>query len=202
MATVAVFLALSGGAYAAIHLPRNSIGTRQIRNGSITPPKLSPAAKNSLRGAAGPAGPRGAAGAEGAQGPRGFDGAPGERGPSDVYTFTGNPVTLLAGESATVATLEVPAAEYMVTGEVNARSHGGELHCQIELDGSAENLPSTLKLGDGEVGMVVTSAPVSVEDGKAIDLACFAEEAPMTIKGTPRLTAIQVERVHRSWAAP
>jgi hypothetical protein len=200
MATIAVFLAFGGGAYAAIHLPKNSVGTAQVRNGSITPLKLSEGAKNSLRGSTGPTGPRGSEGRQGPPGTRGYDGDPGERGPSDVYTFQGNPVTLLAGESRTVATLEPPPAEYLVTGEVNARSHGGELNCQIERSGIAESFPSTLKLAAEEVGMAVTSAPVGVENGDTIDLVCWAEEKPMTIKGIPRLTAVEVERVHRSWA--
>ena len=33
-------LALAGGAYAATSLPANSVGARQIRNGSVTPSKL------------------------------------------------------------------------------------------------------------------------------------------------------------------
>jgi hypothetical protein len=33
-------LALAGGAYAASSLPANSVGARQIRNGSVTPAKL------------------------------------------------------------------------------------------------------------------------------------------------------------------
>lgn len=35
MATVAVFLALGGGAYAAAKLPRNSVGAKQLRTGSV-----------------------------------------------------------------------------------------------------------------------------------------------------------------------
>jgi hypothetical protein len=31
MATIAVFLALGGGTYAALRLPQNSVGTRQIK---------------------------------------------------------------------------------------------------------------------------------------------------------------------------
>lgn len=40
MATVAVFLALGGGAYAAIKLPKNSVGTKQIKNAAVTNGKL------------------------------------------------------------------------------------------------------------------------------------------------------------------
>jgi hypothetical protein len=35
MATVAVFLALGGGAYAAIQLPRNSVKAKQIATGAV-----------------------------------------------------------------------------------------------------------------------------------------------------------------------
>ena len=48
MATVAVFLALSGSAYAALNLPPNSVGTKQVRDGAITAPKL---AKNAVNAA-------------------------------------------------------------------------------------------------------------------------------------------------------
>lgn len=40
MATVAVFLALGGAGYAAIKLPKNSVGTKQLKNGAVTGPKV------------------------------------------------------------------------------------------------------------------------------------------------------------------
>jgi hypothetical protein len=40
MATVAVFLALGGASYAAVALPRNSVGTPQLRESSVTRGKL------------------------------------------------------------------------------------------------------------------------------------------------------------------
>ena len=40
MATVAVFLALGGGAYAAVHLPRNSVGVRQLKRNSVSTAKV------------------------------------------------------------------------------------------------------------------------------------------------------------------
>jgi hypothetical protein len=66
MATIAVFLVLGGGAYAATMLPKNSVGTKQLKNGSITPSKLSGAAKESLKGATGPQGSAGPQGSPGA----------------------------------------------------------------------------------------------------------------------------------------
>jgi hypothetical protein len=57
MSTVAVILALSGSAYAAFTLPKNSVGTKQLKNASVTTSKLqrgavngSKVANNSLTG--------------------------------------------------------------------------------------------------------------------------------------------------------
>lgn len=64
MATIAVFLALGGGTYAATHLGKNTVGTKQIKNaavieakianGAVTQSKISSSAQSALR--AGPAG--------------------------------------------------------------------------------------------------------------------------------------------------
>jgi len=82
MSTIAVFIALGGTTYAAVTLPRNSVGSAQIRakavgaseirsgavrsselkNGSVTLNDMSASARTSLRGAQGPAGPAGPAG--------------------------------------------------------------------------------------------------------------------------------------------
>ncbi len=40
MATVAVFIALGGASYAATHLSKNSVGTRQIKKNAVTSPKI------------------------------------------------------------------------------------------------------------------------------------------------------------------
>jgi hypothetical protein len=40
MATVAVFIALGGASYAALKLPKNSVGTQQIKNNAITTAKI------------------------------------------------------------------------------------------------------------------------------------------------------------------
>jgi hypothetical protein len=63
MSTLAVFLVLGGGAYAATRLPKNSVGTKQLKNGSITLAKLSASAREALKGATGPQGAPGAPGA-------------------------------------------------------------------------------------------------------------------------------------------
>ena len=45
MATLALFVALGGSAYAATRLKKNSVGTRQLKNGAVTEAKLAAAAR-------------------------------------------------------------------------------------------------------------------------------------------------------------
>jgi hypothetical protein len=62
MATVAVFIALGGASYAAIKLPKNSVGTEQLKNGAVTETKLSKGARATLAGDADSQGKEGTAG--------------------------------------------------------------------------------------------------------------------------------------------
>lgn len=81
MATVAVFLALGGGAYAAAQLPENSVGSKQIKKGAVTPKKLAKSTKRYIKrtgkGKTGAQGPQGIQGIQGVKGDPGKDGATG-----------------------------------------------------------------------------------------------------------------------------
>jgi hypothetical protein len=80
MATVAVFIALGGVSYAALKLPKNSVGAKQLKKGAVTPAKLSKASQSTLTGPRGP---------QGIQGPKGDRGEPGLLGsPSDLFRET------------------------------------------------------------------------------------------------------------------
>jgi hypothetical protein len=78
VATVALFIALGGASYAAIKLPRNSVGSAQIKKGAVTKSKL--ARGVAVSGPRGAAGPPGAAGPQGPAGPAGMAGADGAQG--------------------------------------------------------------------------------------------------------------------------
>jgi hypothetical protein len=91
VAYVALFVALSSGSYAASTklLPRNSVGSAQVVNGSLQRLDLGKAAISTLRGAkgsrgeqgpAGPQGPKGDTGPQGAKGDTGLQGAKGDTG--------------------------------------------------------------------------------------------------------------------------
>ncbi|HEX4670980.1 MAG TPA: hypothetical protein VH279_01870 [Solirubrobacteraceae bacterium] len=89
MATMAVFIALGGGAYAATKLPANSVGTKQLKKNAVTSKKIranavtSPKVKDGSlvatdfkRGEL-PAGPQGIKGDKGDKGDTGDQGTPG-----------------------------------------------------------------------------------------------------------------------------
>jgi hypothetical protein len=79
MATFAVFIALGGGAYAALRLPANSVGAKQIKKNAVNSSKV---ANGSLLAGDFKAGqlPAGAQGPQGIAGPKGAAGDPGTNG--------------------------------------------------------------------------------------------------------------------------
>jgi hypothetical protein len=111
VAYVALFVALGGTSWAAVQLPRNSVGTGQlkrgavassdlranavtsqkVRDGSLTPADFARGALGSVgssgapgaHGLPGAPGPQGPAGATGAQGPTGPGGPTGPAGPTE-----------------------------------------------------------------------------------------------------------------------
>jgi hypothetical protein len=107
IAMIALFVALGSGAYAAISLPKNSVGSAQIRRHAVTAVKLAKnavtsatirdhtllasdfkagqlAAQQGTPGPAGPQGPSGEEGPVGATGPRGPTGATGPSGATNL----------------------------------------------------------------------------------------------------------------------
>lgn len=141
-ATLALIVALSGTSYAAITLPRNSVGAAQIRSGAVGASEIRTGAVRSsdvrdgsllardfkrgelAAGAAGPAGPAGAtgpAGAIGATGPAGPTGATGPRGPSELITTSKSTADVASACSTytSLVSLTVPAGSWLVTGSAD-----------------------------------------------------------------------------------
>ena len=97
MSVIAVFIALGGASYAAVNLPKNSVGTKQLKGKSVGTKQLKGNAVNSnkvknfsLRAndfkkgqiPSGPTGPIGLPGEDGQPGATGPQGATGPTGPS------------------------------------------------------------------------------------------------------------------------
>jgi hypothetical protein len=79
IATIALFLALGGGAYAAITLPKNSVGAKQLKKNAVVSKKVKNHSllKKDFKAGQLPPGPRGLQGLQGLQGPKGDQGAAG-----------------------------------------------------------------------------------------------------------------------------
>jgi hypothetical protein len=108
VALLALFLALGGTAFAAGNalLPGNSVGTKQVINGSLQANDLSKTARTALKGNRGPTGPAGAQGATGTTGATGAQGVQGAPGQSATKLFVALDAdgTLTKNSGATLAT--------------------------------------------------------------------------------------------------
>jgi hypothetical protein len=171
MSTIAVFIALSGTTYAAVTLPRNSVGPAQIRSnavgsseirrgavrsselgdGSVTLRDLSNGARASLRGAQGPAG---AAGADavtyraavntGGGTPAGNAQGANHQGGTNEYIVTfGRDISGCQYSATLAAVANGPSVEQPPAGRITAASAGGGnvLVRTYAVDGSAVEAP-------------------------------------------------------------
>ncbi len=160
IATAALFLALGGAAVAATQLPRNSVGTGQLKPEAVTAGKIARKARNQLRGNQGPQGPKGATGKTGAAGKagaRGATGATGPRGPQGeagtgpAFEVFGTNKAIGAVGSAIVAE-NLGSGSYMIGADVVVESTV-ETTVTCTLNGGGEaagyveaGVPTTLSL--------------------------------------------------------
>jgi hypothetical protein len=117
VAFIALLLALGGGAYAQLRIPRNSVGNAQLRANAVTSPKVKPRSllRSDFRAGQLPRGPQGPAGPAGPAGAAGARGATGERGPAGPAGATN--VTVVQGAQALgTSTATCPAGERATGG--------------------------------------------------------------------------------------
>ena len=94
VAAIALFVALSGASYAAVALPRDSVGTAQLKSNAVTSAKVKDRSLRAVDFAlgelpAGQQGPEGQQGQQGPQGPQGQQGPAGPQGPAGATGATG-----------------------------------------------------------------------------------------------------------------
>jgi hypothetical protein len=125
VAIIALVVALGGTGYAALKLPRNSVGAKQIKPNAVTSSKVR---NGSLLAAdfgagqipAGAAGAPGVKGDKGDKGDRGNDGTTGPRGPSDAYSAARTLDD--TGLGPYEITLNLPPGDYDVSGTMTVQN--------------------------------------------------------------------------------
>jgi hypothetical protein len=217
VASLALFVALGGTSYAAIKLPKNSVGSTQlkanavtgakVKNKSLTIDDLATSTRTQLRGATGPAGAAGAAGKDGAAGPAGPAGAAGKDGApglTRVMVKEGPASTAVVGTNYHFTA--VPGAgTYLATADaqfLNMKNIAVRLECYL-------NAPTALTIGGRsiflsqlgavpETGFVTLTRTLTVADGEAISLDCAnsggAANANYQVT-YPKLTLVPVDQV-------
>ena len=105
IALLALFVALGGTGYAAVKLPKNSVGGTQLKKNAVSSAKVKDGSllKDDFKagqlpaGATGPQGPKGADGKNGTNGTNGTNGADGADGEADAFARVQADGTLEAG---------------------------------------------------------------------------------------------------------
>jgi hypothetical protein len=195
VASLALFLALGGAAFAATQLPRNSVGTGQLKPEAVTAGKIAKKTRNQLSGSTGPAGAtgpqgktgkqgvkgatgaRGATGAAGAKGDTGPRGLPGESAGPALEVFLAAPKALPTETPTQVLAQSLPAGSYLITANVALEgADAGEAEVTCNLSGGGEAVTA---IRSGKVPEVPATVPLSVTQtfatASAVGLFCEAE---------------------------
>jgi hypothetical protein len=162
---LALFIALGGTSYAAAKLPKNSVGSPQIRSGAVTQSKLEKSVRSQLAkaGVAGTTGAQGPKGETGAQGPQGAQGVAGEKGdqgdkgvPGPTSAGVGgtntsiNPAAGTAILSPTTVTLQQAGKVLvLVTGTFSLTCGGADCDREIKATVGGTQVPGLVGTVDG-----------------------------------------------------
>jgi hypothetical protein len=153
IALLALFFALGGTAFAAGNalLPKNSVGSAQVINGSLQKGDLSGRAVAALKGNRGLKGAQGTPGAAGPQGPAGQQGVQGVQGPPGAAAT--NLWAVVDGAGTTAALTRgsgVTNTEWIGTGEY-----------RITFNRSMSNCTYLATLGSVATGFFTTPGEIS-----------------------------------------
>jgi hypothetical protein len=169
LSTLALFLALTGGAYAAGLLPANSVGSRQLRKNAVTGPKIARNAINSskvkngslLRGDFHP----------GAL-PIGPQGPPGPQGPTGSAGPAGTPAVSRVASDTPIAANSVGTGKASCPAGTNALGGGGRLSLSGTDSEVTESYP------DGYTGWIASAFNGSAsEKTLTVTVMCAATQA-------------------------
>lgn len=211
VACASLVVALGGVSYAAGVLPKNSVGTAQLKKTAVTGAKLKKNAVTGAKVANGtllaadfranqlPAGP---------QGPKGDPGVPGQQGPSGAGPgyISGNlsSVTVPANSTTTVQTLNVPAGTYLLFARAEVNNNSGSaandiINCTLAA-GTDQQAQNNLFLGPnvstGETLPVSWQISHTFASAGQVTLSCHADAGWFGTILRPRISAIRVTSIN------
>lgn len=220
VASLALFIALGGVGYAAVKIPEKSVGSAQLKNGAVTTPKISQAARNSLRGQTGPegaagpvgkTGPKGstgdvgATGAAGAPGPTGPTGSKGDPGTSEGY-FDQDSVTIAATQAGSdIAGTSLDAGSYLISARIQVQGqYGAPVRCAlkntaaVEIDDASVRIQSSYLSSGNALSL---SAPLTLASAGDIVVKCSFPDINDENNGNQysfvtNVSAVQVSTLH------
>jgi hypothetical protein len=184
IATVALFLALGGGAYAAFKLPKNSVGTKQIKNKAVTLGKISGGAQGALRGHNGRNGANGTNGRNGTSGTNGTTIVGRARGSGPAATSNSFQSSSLSGNAWAQGSNEVDT----VVGQATIQEPSsiactaffgaiipGELTGQLLVDGNVVGTINAVANGATQTLPFTSGNPYVFEPGVATNHSVTAQ---------------------------
>jgi hypothetical protein len=173
VSVIALFVALGGGAYAAIKLPANSVGSKQIKKRAVTPAKVSPGTVALFKGQ------------KGAVGPKGDTGGPGQRGDAGATGPTFGRFGMQDGEGCDpTSTAFISCA---TTGSINLPSGGQVL--LVGTSGWDDNNTDAPNRGSCRLKADSTVVGPTVDFGEATKTYAGAQGAVSSTGVTESLTA-------------
>ncbi len=127
LSIVALFVALGGSSYAAVSLPKASVGAPQIQKNAVNSKKVLDGSllKKDFKPGQLPAGPQGPQGAPGQQGPQGQQGLQGQAGTPGApgisgYQIVTRPAVDVAAGVSEQETIDCPAGKMAISGGYDA----------------------------------------------------------------------------------
>jgi hypothetical protein len=195
ISVVALFFAFGGASYAALSIPQNSVGTRQIRNNAVTYQKIAPGTIGSARINQGLVQTRvtgTCTGTNGAIGQITQSGhvacnatAPQEFGSAS----TGTAVT---GTSATVASRALASGSYLLLGDAYANNTGvgdSTFTCTLSVPSGASQARTVTVPAGRQVAVPINLASTVPSAGATSTLACTQTGGTVSVDG--QINAIQ-----------
>ena len=173
VASLALAIALGGTGYAAVVLPANSVGTKQLKNKAVNAAKVKP---GSLRASSFASGQL----PKGAKGDRGADGLPGAAGPSGPQGAKGDPATkLFAVVDGATGKPTVKSA-----GVDSNKTGSGSNTYAVTFPQSVSDCAALVTVGftgSGDGGQA--TAAVAAPGANVVNVATFDEQGGSTPKG-------------------